>query len=283
MSATRSAASHSDESAVAPAKCARLRPIPASPPWRSGPSFSSLPSSSALHISSNVRASSRLSRWSSTCATPCSPSRNPIPGPRLRVHRPAHEPLLVLGIAPRAGRGERVEHTRCAVRDVQPAAGIELVDVAGEEAIVALRSGALEDRLRHRVARSTPAARGRLERGRSRGARRRPGRVACACAAVIVATASLEELRRTGKISAISSARSPRLGGVEHQEVGEGQKREQAQACQRVAVDVVARAARGARKPGSAIVWPRSSPSCHAVSRSISAIRPSGRISTLLG
>ena len=72
--------------------------------------------------------------------------------------RAVEQPALALLVALGAGRGERVQHARRAVRQAEPAAVGELGDVAGEEPVVALRGGGGEDRLDHRVAAVRPVA-----------------------------------------------------------------------------------------------------------------------------
>ena len=158
---------------------------------------------------------------------------------------PLDEPVLVRRISAAIHRVQAVEHTCRPVGQVQ-CAGEELHRVTREQTVVPFGRGAREDGSRHRGCSAAPTACCGLEQGRrcrSRGGFRRWD------IAGYPAHRLVQERSRHAEPIGDGRCQFRGLGGPQGQEMSEGHEQVQAQAGERVAVGVDARAA-GRRREG---------------------------------
>lgn len=128
-----------------------------------------------------------------------------------------------------------VEHPRRPMSDVQTT-GFELLDVAGKQPVVAVRRGAGDDGSGQRRADPFPAVPRRVQRKPATRRMSRPG----ARLANDDLHGLIEEGRRNRERLGDHGGEIHRFGPVDHEQGSQREKQEQAQAGQRIAVDVEA-------------------------------------------
>ncbi len=153
------------------------------------------------------------------------------------------EPALALVVPLGADRLQRVQDTGRAVGEAEAAAVGELGDVAGEEPVVALGGGRGEERLDHGVAAVGPVP------GLHEGHRRRGG--AHRHVPRDLRDRLVEELLRyVRELTGDDLRQVGGLAAVHHEQRGDRQEQGEAEAGQRVPVDVDAGAVRRGEEPG---------------------------------